>query len=333
MAPSAVVLAFAALLRGTQAGVAVTSNLASHAQAPAAPMHVVSPPVTKSHDKFFGRDYPHDAQPKNIPDAQFDHPYPTVQEADVYDKDYPKDENKDDGEWEAQHGYDVARSTLASKTAAAERARKEKAAADKELEAAKRADASVGEVLRKAQAIEADAKHDADQAEEEGDDEGPVTEADKEVADALKEVKLKAKDLVGCEKNLVDAKARLDKVLEAYDDEEQQRIRQVVHARESLVNATKQLKTAEKDRVKYQERRKVLEERLANQKKADIESTKALERDSKQLQQAEDESRKATESLRQFRPLPEVRSGASRSSFLLALVAAVLAPLAALALL
>merc|ERR1719313_737390 len=63
-----------------------------------------------SDKKFFKKDYPDDARPAQY--HHFDHPYPTIQDSDHYDKDYVKDENDDGGYWKAQMEYDAIRNKL-----------------------------------------------------------------------------------------------------------------------------------------------------------------------------------------------------------------------------
>lgn len=62
--------------------------------------------------KFFLKEYPQDSQPKVGKSFPFDHPYPTVQEPDDFDRDYLKDENGDNGYWKAQTEYDNLRAKL-----------------------------------------------------------------------------------------------------------------------------------------------------------------------------------------------------------------------------
>jgi len=62
--------------------------------------------------RFFLKEYPRDSQPKVGKSFPFDHPYPTVQEPDDFDRDYVKDENGDNGYWKAQTEYDNLRAKL-----------------------------------------------------------------------------------------------------------------------------------------------------------------------------------------------------------------------------
>merc|ERR1719502_39092 len=62
---------------------------------------IVSPSVKKSDKAFFGKDYPFDKRP-SVDVLHFKHPYPVVQDSDEFDRDFVKDENKDNGEYAAQ---------------------------------------------------------------------------------------------------------------------------------------------------------------------------------------------------------------------------------------
>merc|ERR1719253_2529270 len=76
----------------------------------------ISPRVTQSDKKFFGKDYPWDKRPK-ADIMHFKHPYPVVQDSGEYDDDYVKDENSDNGSWKAQQEYDRLRHQLAKERA------------------------------------------------------------------------------------------------------------------------------------------------------------------------------------------------------------------------
>ncbi|CAK0871333.1 unnamed protein product [Prorocentrum cordatum] len=73
---------------------------------------------------FFRHDYPHDQRPPTGPEFDFNHPYPLVQDTDMYDKDYVKDENSDGGEWKAQMEYDTMRTKVFKARADAEVSKK-----------------------------------------------------------------------------------------------------------------------------------------------------------------------------------------------------------------
>merc|ERR1712066_983240 len=71
---------------------------------------------------------------------KFKHPYPMVQDTNDYDKDYPKDENNDDGEWKAQMEYDLLRTKVAKEKDDYQRAKAAEEATAKELEEARKAE-------------------------------------------------------------------------------------------------------------------------------------------------------------------------------------------------
>jgi len=112
---------------------------------------LISPKLDPASDKvFFGEDYPDNLQPKGQLKPEFKHPYPAVQDTDHFDKDYVKDENSDDGEWQAQMDYDLLRTKV----------KKDKDDVDK----AKDAEEELKHNLAKAKAEEAAAAEKADKA-------------------------------------------------------------------------------------------------------------------------------------------------------------------------
>merc|ERR550537_1301666 len=106
----------------------------------------------KSDKKFFGKDYPDDVRPAVI--HHFSHPYPTVQDSDRYEKDYVKDENDDGGYWKAQMEYDRVKNKLAQE--------KEE---EKELDAAKAAEAKAAQDRMVAEDKEDAASHESKEAD------------------------------------------------------------------------------------------------------------------------------------------------------------------------
>jgi len=92
----------------------------------------ISPSVTQSDKKFFGKDYPWDKRPK-ADILHFKHPYPIVQDSGDYDDDYVKDENSDNGSWKAQTEYDRLRHQLAKERADVAKASVSTSKAEKEL--------------------------------------------------------------------------------------------------------------------------------------------------------------------------------------------------------
>mmetsp|Transcript_132257 Transcript_132257/g.257713 ORF Transcript_132257/g.257713 Transcript_132257/m.257713 type:complete len:401 (+) Transcript_132257:43-1245(+) len=142
---------------------------------------LISPKLDPGSDRvFFGEDYPDNLQPKGQLKSTFKHPYPAVQDTDHFDKDYVKDENSDDGEWQAQMDYDLLRTKVTedrddvakAKVVQEERkktldkARAEEAAATKKAdEASKRAE-QARKAAEKAQEEAAAAKEATDKAAE-----------------------------------------------------------------------------------------------------------------------------------------------------------------------
>jgi len=59
----------------------------------------------------FDKNFPVDERPK-ADTLTFNHPYPVVQDSDDFDKDFVKDQNTDNGEYEAQMKYDKVRHML-----------------------------------------------------------------------------------------------------------------------------------------------------------------------------------------------------------------------------
>merc|ERR1719298_50368 len=71
----------------------------------------ISPKLEPESAEKFEKDLPWDKRPKA--DAlHFGHPYPVVQDSSDYDRDFVKDENSDDGSWQAQTEYDRLRHKL-----------------------------------------------------------------------------------------------------------------------------------------------------------------------------------------------------------------------------
>merc|ERR1719321_2397542 len=127
----------------------------------------INPELEPTSDKkFFGKDYPDDRRPLPIHEHKmFNHPYPTVQDSDRYDKDYVKDENDDGGYWKAQMEYDALKNKLAKE-------KKEMAAAlakeheeQKEMDKAKAAEDAAEKAAKAAEEKEEDAAKDRKQAD------------------------------------------------------------------------------------------------------------------------------------------------------------------------
>merc|ERR1719160_661203 len=124
----------------------------------------------------------------------FGYPFPEVQDSHDYDKDYVKDENADDGEWNAQQHYDKIRSQLVGVRAAADQARRA------EMDQANKLKVKTAEEKR-AEMETANQRRIADEART---DEARLQEksaaADRTIAEAEKLVHSEVKDLEDCKK-------------------------------------------------------------------------------------------------------------------------------------
>ena len=109
-----------------------------------AAQHKISPTLSPKEDsKFFGppfpADYPSDGNPRLPISKHFDHPYPIVQDPSNFDKDFVKDENGDNGEWEAQFTYDKLRGQIRKMKKAVDSAKKRSESERKEMSKAEAA--------------------------------------------------------------------------------------------------------------------------------------------------------------------------------------------------
>jgi len=95
----------------------------------------ISPALSPASPSKFEKDYAGDKRPA-ADILHFAHPYPVVQDAEDFDKDFVKDENTDNGEWKAQSEYDKLRHKLAKLKKEAAEALKKKNDEKKELEEA-----------------------------------------------------------------------------------------------------------------------------------------------------------------------------------------------------
>jgi septal ring factor EnvC (AmiA/AmiB activator) len=93
----------------------------------------ISPALdTQSSKAFFKKDYPDDRRPQA--DAlHFGHPYPVVQDSGEFDKDFVKDENGDNGHWQAQQEYDRLRHKLRTEKKEAAQALEKRQEEEQEL--------------------------------------------------------------------------------------------------------------------------------------------------------------------------------------------------------
>lgn len=324
-------LFIAALGAEADSGIAATKGVV----AAAAPKQELSPPVESDDDHFFGKDYPHDKQPRVPNGLKFPSPYPEIQEADAFDEDYPKDENDDSGEWKAQMDYDTARSSLRKRQDDTVLAKHDKEVAEQELEHAREDAARADEEVAKADRGVQDAERDVRDAEHEADAaDTHAGEVAQTVDEAMKEVEAKVKNLEGCEEQLAQAKAALEKILQARKIEERIRVKKALQAKEALRKAEAEMKAMEEGKAKLEERKKNLAERGEKLLQAQQNATTVYEQAAAEESQAEDALKSTGNGLRRFRNVPGgeeekhvAQSGASHSPGLLAvLVGAVLAP-------
>jgi hypothetical protein len=142
----------------------------------------------KSDKQFFGpnngsgADYTDDRRPKAH--AAWTYPFPDLQHEEVFDRDFVKDENNDNGEWKAQNDYDSAKRKLYKERREADDAKKK--AEDKRVEI-----------------LTAKEQYDA-----EVDDEQQVEILTKKVEDKMRNVD-------DCQKQLEDAKNELKNFMDA----------------------------------------------------------------------------------------------------------------------
>lgn len=158
----------------------------------------------KADKKFFKKDYPDDLRPEVV--HRFDHPYPTVQDDDDYDKDFVQDENHDNGEWTAQMEYDALKNRLMREKAEMNRAKLKMEEEKREYEAIAGKEA---EAERETEALEERAEKAADdEAEAEGGGSKHMSTGD------AQEVEKEQDDLKQCEDELKKAKEELKRLLD-----------------------------------------------------------------------------------------------------------------------
>jgi len=175
----------------------------------------------KSDKEFFGppfpADYPSDLRPSGK--HAFNYPFPHVQGSSTFDTDYVKDENSDNGEWQAQMDYDTLRAQLQKAKKEAEEAKKNQAAEADDADKAKGAydDAKRDEKEAQEKADEA-AKNAKEAADKVGDVKMPESPGDgafeNRIEQAKKKVEDKIKNLDDCKQQLKDAQDALKALLE-----------------------------------------------------------------------------------------------------------------------
>lgn len=207
--------------------------------------------------------YPYDSSPKRG-DLRFSHPYPGVQDSGDFAKDYPKDENSDDGQWQAQSNYDSVRikydAAIRRLNEAAKRMtslRPEFQDANQELiKASRQEDALEGKLdnsiddHKKTSAKVKTLKEKAQDLLKEAQADGNQSMAgDTALEEAVKEVEERISNMEECERKLLDAKSNLEDLLkdrstraEAESEIAQSELAEALAAEDHLEENIKELK-------------------------------------------------------------------------------------------
>mmetsp|Transcript_112530 Transcript_112530/g.328918 ORF Transcript_112530/g.328918 Transcript_112530/m.328918 type:complete len:343 (+) Transcript_112530:56-1084(+) len=179
----------------------------------------------ESDSRFFKHNYPHDFVPGAPLEKDFDHPYPVVQESDVYDKDFVKDENSDNGEWKAQTEYDRLRTRMERLRVQEHRILKKKENLERKLEARRaekellrktreHSDEMHNNTVRGAEDHMRDAKDSHKKMRADGEFEVGDSSTAVGVTGATKEVEKELEDIEECKKQLAEAQAKLKSLQE-----------------------------------------------------------------------------------------------------------------------
>lgn len=258
--------------------------------------------------KFFDghhADYPTDYRP--TVKAHFGVPYPSVQSDADYDSDYTKDENGDNGEWDAQMHYDHLRAEVSKIQGRIDLAQAKEDEEMSELNKAKQDEAAAHADTEADSAKVKELRDAAEKAKQER--EKAKAEAAQELAavtnisEAQALVDKETKELEGCKAELDAAKARLEELLAAQsgnkaqgdaakaeiaknENAEAEADKKAVEAAEAQEAADKKSESATHAKVEAQEHdheeaiKSVEEEKKRGEKiKADLEAARArLER-------------------------------------------------------
>jgi len=247
----------------------------------------ISPPLSPAKDeKFMGKDYPDDLRPgvHHFRRYDWDHPYPIVQDGAAFEKDFVKDENSDNGYWDAQHRYDTLRSQIAQ----------QKAKVD---DYKNRIEAMGGNI----DAIEAqEAKLEAAAKAAEGKADGLKGTADGENARTagIKSDEAKA---AGMTQEEMDQLARCEAELKKVEDKLKELLNKAGTSISDAEKAELELKKSAMEAELKQMSEAELESKLAEEKAEWEAATKAYQAQLALVQQTEDAMNAAAEKLRQFR--------------------------------
>lgn len=212
---------------------------------------------TRSDEHFMKKDLPFDKRPK-VDIIHFKHPYPIVQDSGDFDRDYVKDENSDNGEWNAQTIYDTLRHKLTKQRAEMKKAKEAEQSAQRELEEKQRkADAAA-----KAAAEASRRSDEIDKTKTKGSYDVTITRQKKtshkapdlgdepDVETATRETQEAMAHLEDCKKELEEARENLKRLMKELD-EAKEKTKETEEAFDAAESHLKRLKKDEDSVVKH----------------------------------------------------------------------------------
>lgn len=220
----------------------------------------VHPELETNDHEFFKKDYSSDGRPDI--QSHFGHPYPEIQDSDDYDSDYVKDENHDNGHYDAQMAYDRLRTLKRNEEASLRDAAKKAA---REAQAARDRAGASGKAAAKAAAGEDPAK-------------------------AAREADVTSQKLAACKSDLEAALKKLAELMEEKAEVEEGKAK----AEAALVPLKKKLETLDKKVT-------VLRKDLTEHQNHHSDLVKDLDSSKAELRKEEDALKKALAKLRKFR--------------------------------
>jgi hypothetical protein len=295
----------------------------------------VSPRVQESDKAFFKKQYPNDLRPKTDKYYVFGHPYPAVQDGGDYDADFVKDENSDNGEWQAQMRYDTMRKNIyQSKKKLDELKRKMEQAYKDWVDSKSQAGESASD-FGKAAADLTRAKAAADNARRtvndlEGSSGPDGTKVGGEIGRAVKKVEDEMDDLERCKEKLAEARSKLKDLLQEHEEfqkKEAIRKEKELKAKKEAQKIAKEKAAARRARrqaaakarggkisVDFPKAGKTFDEeawrRKLDEEKADhAEAVRNYEKELMDIKKTEDQLARAAENLRKYRRPPYVDDG------------------------
>lgn len=275
------------LLAGTAAVVSARQGAAPATILAHTGTKIVPPLEDVSGDKeFMGKDYPDDLRPgvQHFKRYDWDHPYPIVQEDNLYDKDYVKDENNDSGEWAAQHDYDVIRSKIAKTKARVDDLKRRIDAMGGDIDAIRAEELAAEKAAKNAEGDADAARKNADGAN------GNAASLESQEDGAAGGVKGEMSDLEKCKEELRKVEEELKRLLREKD------------AKNGDANvAEKALKEAAMKAELSQMSEAELESKLAEEKAEWKAAQAAYEKELGAIKGTQEALDKAAEKLRKFR--------------------------------